>query len=234
MRTSRTRRRVADATGRQSDAAFTRIKSAIVACRLAPGSTFSEVALSARFGLGRAAARAALTRLAQLGLVIPVARHGHTVAPITAQSVHELFELRLALEPRAARLAAGRIDAATLRRLNRSPRGAHSPTDRLSFLASNRAFHRAIASATGNSRLVAVLDAIADEGERLVHLGLFGAGAADTDRAGADHGHEAILAALERGDADAAEAAMREHIEHAWATAAARLGPGAPPVPDGR
>ena len=46
---------IQQAVGRQSDAAFAILKDEIVSCRLAPGSSFSEAALSLRFALPRAA-----------------------------------------------------------------------------------------------------------------------------------------------------------------------------------
>lgn len=208
---------------RQSDAAFALLKAEIISCRLAPGSRFSEAGASLRFGLARAAARAALTRLAEQGLVLPVARHGYTVAPITVQSIHELFQVRLITEPKAAALATARIDVAALRRINQPPQAARTPAAQIDFVAANRAFHHAIAAATGNARLIAILDALADEGERLVHLGLFGPGSRDADRAAADDGHEALLAAFAARHAAAAEQAATAHIEHARAIVIARM-----------
>jgi DNA-binding GntR family transcriptional regulator len=210
-------------SARQSDAAFAMLKSEIIACRLAPGSSFSEAALSLRFGLAKAATRSALTRLEELRLVLPVARYGYTVSPVTVQSIRELFEVRLIAEPKAAALAAGRIDTMTLRRLNKAPQEARTADERLAFVAANRAFHRAIARATGNARLYAILDTLADEGERLVHLGLFGPGSGEQDRAAADDGHEALIAALEASDPIAAERAAAAHVEHAREIALARV-----------
>jgi DNA-binding GntR family transcriptional regulator len=218
---------------RQSDAAFAMLKTEIIACRLAPGSSFSEAALSMRFGLAKAATRSALTRLAELRLVLPVARHGYTVAPVTVQSIRELFEVRLIAEPKAAALAAGRVDTVALRRLNKAPQHAQTADDRLAFVAANRAFHRAIAAATGNARLYAILDTLADEGERLVHLGLFGSGSGEQDRAAADEGHEALIAALEASDPTAAERAAVDHVEHARNIALARLLSGTANIPIG-
>jgi DNA-binding GntR family transcriptional regulator len=208
---------------RQSDAAFAMLKDEIVACRLVPGSSFSEAALSLKFGLPRAATRAALIRLAEQRLITPVARHGYTVVPITIQSIRELFQLRLIAEPKAAALATDRVDVAELRRLNKAPQRARTDHERLAFVTANRAFHRVIAAGTNNGRLYALLDSLADEGERLVHLGLFGPGSNDTDRAAADNGHKALLAAFEARDRAAAEQAAAQHVEHARAIVLARL-----------
>ena len=199
---------------RQSDQAFDRIKNEIILCRLAPGAHFSEAEISNRFGLARAATRAALMRLAEVRLVQPVPRHGFVVTPITMTSLRELFELRLMIEPKAAALAVGKVDIPHLRAINRSPRHARTDAEQLAFVESNRAFHRAIASATGNGRLFHLLESLADEMQRLVHLGLFGPGGSDAERQSADAQHEALIAALDDGNAAAAEQAARLHIEH--------------------
>jgi DNA-binding GntR family transcriptional regulator len=208
---------------RQSDQAFEQIKNEIILCRLAPGAHFSEAELSLKFGLARAATRAALTRLAEAGLVQPVPRHGFVVAPITIASVRDLFELRLMIEPQAAALAASKIDTKRLRALNRAPQDAHTLDEQLSFVQSNRAFHREIALATGNRRVVDLLDSLSDEMQRLVQIGLFGQGGSDAERHHADEQHEALIAAFEAKDAGAAEQAARQHIEHSRSLAMERL-----------
>jgi len=211
------------ASQRQSDQAFARLKSEIILCRLAPGARFSEGELSERFGLARAATRAALMRLAQVRLVEPVPRHGFVVTPITLASIRELFEMRLIAEPQAAAMAVGRIDAARLRATNSSPLDASSETERLAFVESNRAFHREIARATGNSRLFQLLESLADEMQRLAHIGLFGPGVSLDEQRHADGQHEALIAALEAGDATAAANAARAHIEHSRALVMERI-----------
>lgn len=199
---------------RQSDQAFDQIKREIILCRLAPGAHFSEAELSAHLGLGRAATRAALTRLTDTRLVEPVPRHGYVVTPITIASIRELFELRLIIEPAAAALATGKVDVARLREINRAPQNASSEPERLAFLESNRAFHHEIAAATGNRRLINLLESLSDEMERLVHLGLFSAAASGPERERADHQHEQLIEAIAAGDAEAARKAARLHIEH--------------------
>ena len=199
---------------RQSDQAFERIKSMIILCQLAPSAHFSEAELSSRYCLARAATRAALMRLAEVRLVQPVPRHGFVVTPITIASIRELFELRLMIEPKAAALATGKVDVARLRSINSSPLKAGSDAEQLAFVESNRAFHREIAAAAGNIRLYHLLESLADEMQRLVHLGLFGPMGSETERRSADAQHETLLTAFEANDAPAAERAARLHIEH--------------------
>ncbi len=210
-------------TQRQSDQAFEQIKRDIILCHLAPGTRFSEAELSAMLGLGRAATRAALTRLGDTGLIQPIPRHGYVVTPITMTSIRELFDLRLILEPAAAALATGKVDVARLRSINSAPQQAVSESQRLAFVDSNRAFHRTIAAATGNRRLFALLEDIGDEMQRLVHLGLFGEASQDAERRAADRQHEDLIAALASGNPEAARDAARRHVEHARGLAIAAL-----------
>ena len=97
--------------------AYETIRRDIIRCELDPGSEASEAALASRLGLGKAPIRVALARLCQEGLVRPLPRRGYIVTPITIKDVHEILEMRMALEPVAARMAVGRLDVAELRSL---------------------------------------------------------------------------------------------------------------------
>jgi DNA-binding GntR family transcriptional regulator len=209
----------ASGSARQSDQAYDLLKDEIILCRLLPGDDFSEIELSTRYSLARAATRAALIRLTQIGLVQPVPRHGFRISPVTIVSIKELFELRLIVEPQVAAMAVGRVDTVQLRQINRQPQAARSAEEQLEFLDSNRTFHRVIAMATGNMRLVQLLESIADEMTRLIHLGLFSDQSAgqrqNLNRQEADAQHEALIVAFEARDIDAAHRASVAHIEHA-------------------
>src|SRR5262245_57475724 len=97
---------------------YGRIRRDIVGCIYVPGETCSESQLAETYGVGKAPVRWALAALSREGLVIARPRQGHTVAPVTLESVNEVFGLRLILEPAAARLAAGRADIALLEELH--------------------------------------------------------------------------------------------------------------------
>jgi predicted metal-dependent enzyme (double-stranded beta helix superfamily) len=86
-----------------------------------------------------------------------------------------VFELRLMLEPAAARMAAGKVDAQRLRALDEVCRAGYQPGDARStsrFLEANKAFHVEIARAAGNARLADAVEQLLDEMTRLLHLGL--------------------------------------------------------------
>lgn len=197
-----------------SDQAYEHIKHDIIACTLAPGAEISESQLGQQYALGKAPIRMALQRLAHEGLVRAMPRRGYVVTPVTLQGIRDVFELRLLLEPPAARLAAGRVDAARLKLLDDVCRAGYRPGDAAStqrFLEANKAFHVAIAQATGNHRLALAIASLLDEMTRLLHMGL-GSRDRSTEM---QHEHGALVRALRRGDGATAETICREQIEAA-------------------
>ena len=192
--------------------AYQRIKTEIVWCRLMPGEEISEARLAALFGFGKAPVREALFRLSQEGYVTALPRRGHVITPVTLQSVEDIFELRLLLEPAVVEKACGRVDAATLYELDAICAAGYRPGDIESearFMTANQAFHREIARASGNERLARSLSQIMDEMARLLHLGFVLRERPEVLRAE----HTALIEALVSGDRDGARAITVTHIE---------------------
>jgi DNA-binding GntR family transcriptional regulator len=204
----------AAAVNSSSAAAHERLRRAVVRLELPPGSEASEQRLAARFGLSKAAVRAALARLRAERLVLAEPRRGHVVAPLTLRDVGEVYALRLLLEPPAAAAAAGRLDAAAIARL----RGAianevdiDDPASIDRFLDGNRAVHVTIARASGNARLAAVVERLLDDSERAIGVALRAGAAGRGLRVRGEH--EAVLDAIAAADGEAAERLMRLAIE---------------------
>lgn len=197
-----------------SDRAYERIRHDIISCVLAPGTEISEAQLCAHYKLGKAPVRMALNRLAHDGLVRAIPRRGYRVTQITLKDIHDVFELRLMLEPVAARMAVGRVDAQRLRVLDEISRSGYQPGDAKStarFLDANKQFHVTIARATGNARLAEAVERLLDEMTRLLHLGL---GLRDRSQE-MSRERRTLIKALARGDGDAAERISREQIDAA-------------------
>ena len=192
--------------------AYDLLRREIVSCRILPGVRFTEAELMEKFELGKASCRIALQRLIQGGFVSSIPRHGYRVSPITVKDVEEVFALRVALEPLAARGAAGRVDRAHLTRLERACR-VRTPADVGTqidvFLEANRSFHIAIADAASNQRLSRTLSGLLDEMTRLVALG-FGV---QRVRPNIENDHNLLIEHLVANDADAAEIVARRHVE---------------------
>lgn len=187
------------------------LRQLILTLALPPGRLLVESQLAARFRTSKTPVREALALLEQDGLVEIVPRRGVLVTSITVRDVRELFELRMALEGAAAQLAASRITAEELERLEtliaRSQAvltaGPPRPGDRKvmqQLLDTNREFHLTIARASGNARLARLVERTLDEMMRLIALG-YELGQ-----------HVEILSALRTGDGEQARAMMVNHV----------------------
>ncbi len=205
---------VARVTPLLTDRAYELIQHDIITCVIAPGAEISEPQLCTQYGLGKAPVRMALNRLVHDGLLRAIPRRGYRITPITLKDIHDVFELRLMLEPAAASMAAGKVDVRRLRVLDEACRHGYQSTDVKSitrFLEANKALHIAIAQATGNGRLAAMVAQLLEQMTRLLHLGL---GLRNRSHE-MQHEHRALLKALSRGDGETAERISRQEIEAA-------------------
>ena len=197
-----------------TERAYERLRRDIICCAIQPGAEISESQLAMQYKLGKAAVRVALTKLSHDGLVRAIPRRGYMVMPVTLKDLHDVFELRLMLEPAAARMAAGKVNTQRLKTFDEVCRSGYEPGDAKStsrFLEANKAFHVTIAQATGNARLAGAIEHLLDEMTRLLHLGL-------GLRKGSQemlHDHKTLVKALSRGDGEMAERLSREQIESA-------------------
>ena len=186
-----------------NETAYARIKDDIISCALQPGEEVSEGVLVARYGMGKAPIRSAMTRLRQEGLIQSRGRQGNVVSPVTLRDIQEIFQLRLVLDVTAVRLAAGKVDAKRLRALNEAAHASYPPGDaagQAAYLRANRAFHRYVAECAGNQRLVALVVALMEQHERIVHLGL----ALQRREHEFHHFHDDLVTALIEGDGERA------------------------------
>ncbi|WP_341392510.1 GntR family transcriptional regulator [Arthrobacter sp. G119Y2] len=104
---------------RASDRAYRALREDIVTGRLLPGTVLAEVEQSQRLGISRTPLREAISRLTADGLAAPHNGRGVVVTSISPQTVSDLFELRQALECKAASLAALRGDPEAFTALRR-------------------------------------------------------------------------------------------------------------------
>jgi len=202
--------------------AYEALKADIITCAFEPGQRIAQSVLAEAYGLGTTPIREALQRLAQEGLVQPVPRFGYIVSPITLADVHEMFELRGIVEAAAARIAAVRGPQEQLAQLRADANFTYVYQNRQSyieFLEHNADFHRSIARAAGNERLLALVSRLLDDMTRVFHLGLDLQDSADEMR----DEHVALAQALLEREPERAEQIAQDQIRRSEERVAAAL-----------
>lgn len=207
--------------------AYNRLRELIVAGRLAPGSRIIETAVASRLGVSRTPVRAALQRLQQEGYVVvtsPGQQSRMSVAPLTQEDARELFGMVSAIEGLAANMAARKpaeervAVAAELRQVNEALLAAASANvrDVNRVFELDMVFHRRVVEFGAGPRLIALHDSFKPQSERYGRI----YSSALIDEIGTSvREHEQVVAGIESGDGEAAEAALRRN----WWNASDRL-----------
>jgi len=151
----------------------------------------------------------ALKRLAQEGVVQMLPRRGIYVRRFTKREMARLFEVREVLEGLAARLAAHRIDRREVDRLARlfrrlGPAGTAAGRVR-QYVERDRSLHSRLIELAGNAHLARAMESV----NMMFFVYQDGLVRSPSETVPE---HQALFAALRRGDPDASEAAMRHHI----------------------
>ena len=221
-----------DTTGPAYAQVAARLRALIVTGELVPADRLpSEAELSILFKVSRSTIREALRLLSSENLIVtsrgptggsfvayPEPGHIQDFLQInlgllvagSSVTVRALFEARDLLETPAAGMAATRRTPEQLERLRACvrPPGVDEEPGQLYEL--NRAFHVQLLEAADNVLVATLAQPVFG-----VVRGRFGRNEADEAFwRQVVHDHEAILAAIEAGDADRARAEMRVHIHH--------------------
>ncbi|CAM5321021.1 GntR family transcriptional regulator [Streptomyces purpurascens] len=176
------------------------------------GAFLSEQELADRIGVSRTPIREALLQLAAEDLVELVPKRGARVSPLTGREIRELMELRGIVERYAAQelVSGGGAPVAELRSLLERQRELTGADQAREFIAVDHCFHAALVSAVGNALLDRHYEGLRSRQVRTGVVALF-------NQQGRQEAvleeHEAILDALEAGDAQAACAAIDHHLE---------------------
>jgi DNA-binding GntR family transcriptional regulator len=188
------------------------LRQDIVTMRLKPGATLVEKDLCRAFDVSRTPLREALLRLCEEQLVDVYPQAGTFVSRITEPAVRDAMAIRQALEQVAAHHAATRADAAGLARLRRilARQKEHAAAGALDeFHWADEALHQAVAEIARHPNIWRVVkrEKAQIDRFRLLTLPL----PARVERVVAEH--EAIVEAIAERDPNAAEAAMRAHLD---------------------
>ena len=174
-----------------------------------------ESELADRFGVSRTPVREALQRLETQSMLT---RDGRSliVASLDHNQLSELYAVRGELEGLAARLAARHATQEELNVLQSMVREDRALVggDPRALSRANKRFHRLIHLASHNRFLVQQLDLV----HRSMALMATTSFAAEGRDMKAMDEHEAIVAAIEARDGEAAARALKTHISHAYET----------------
>jgi GntR family transcriptional repressor for pyruvate dehydrogenase complex len=204
------------------------IEELILSGKLKSGARLpSEEAIAKQYGVSRPVVREALARLRDRGLVSTISGRGTFVqqanttylseaflrhlrrAAVESGSVRNLYEARIAIEGMTASLAATRSNAADREQIRRhldAMSDARGDTRR--WTAADIQFHLAIAAASHNPFLLALLDPLGKAIERTIRESYRTPEAVER----ALKAHEGVLLAVEAGDGEAAREVMRQHL----------------------
>lgn len=198
-------------------AAYNAIKEAIRSNVFPPGYQAAENEIARQLGMSRTPVHEAMARLQEDGLVRILPKKGIIICALSPADIEDIYEIIIALEGAAAA------------RLARLPEGAREPvvahlrsaTDRMiqaladddlmAWAVADEDFHEALATRSGNRRLMRMTGTVADQlhRARMFTLRLRPLPVQSSQE------HFAIIDAIEKGDAESASRAARLHRQHA-------------------
>ena len=195
-----------------ADRAYLAIRDQLIMLDIAPGEPIDDDELAADLGVGRTPVREALKRLEGDRLVVSFPRRGTFATGMDIADLAHISEIRVQLEPLAARRAAERVSAVSRTVLDelaaRVEQLDTAGADRTELMRCDLAVHRAIYRAANNPHLEDVLIRYDNLATRIFCLFLDRLPTVD-EHVGE---HVELLRAIAAGDADRADDLAREHV----------------------
>jgi DNA-binding GntR family transcriptional regulator len=191
---------------------YLQLRAFVLSGAVPMGRRLDENALAKQLGVSRTPVREAIGKLVQEGLVEYRPFQGNFVRLITVEQVRELFEVRKSLEGLAARLAVGRMTDDGLEAITEILDEVHAALeagDMDQYAVADSRFHKAIATISGNSTLIEILDQLSAQ----IQLARVLANRDQTVVQRTAHERPLILEALRNRNADAAGRLLEEHIQ---------------------
>ena len=195
-----------------ADRAYLTLRERLVTLQIEPGAPIDDVQVGAELQCGRTPVREAFKRLEDDRLVIAFPRRGTFAAGVDITNLAHINEIRLELEPLAARRAAQQATPSQRDQMRgliaRFDSVDELPADRTDLIRLDLAVHRAIYRAAGNPHLEDVLIRHHHLATRIFCLFLPRLGQV------AEHvnEHAALLTAIITGGANAAAEIAEGHV----------------------
>ena len=196
------------------------LKNKILSMELPPGTRLKDGELAEGLGVSNTPVREAIRQLEKDGLVETIPHRGNFVKKISPEEVCEIYDVRMALEALAARLAVDMLSPEQLKWMQTKVEEYERALDNDDIslgLEADFAFHDLIAQASGNKTLLEMLRGLATRIHALRHMDK-----GKTRRRESLKDHKTIYQALKERDAKKAEEAITQHIskgkEHVLST----------------
>jgi DNA-binding GntR family transcriptional regulator len=176
-----------------------------------PGDRLRAEKIASAIDMSRMPVREAFGRLAAEGLLTIRPNRGAIVSVLTREDVQEIFEIRAVLEGLAVRLALPNLDKRALAKLDHLLQEMSlAPEERNGeeWMAQHRGFHEYLCGFSHRPRLVQEIACLHTAVEPYVRLWFIHAEGPLSMR----REHEVIMEAVRSGDAERAEAVMKEHV----------------------
>lgn len=200
------------------------LRTMVLRGQLASGERLNEVELAGALGISRGPLREAIQRLRSEGLLTAVSGRGAYVRTFTPESLGDLYEVRIALEVHAVRLAAQAARAADVDALRSMLDETGEAVTVGSSYPETLDFHQRLVALSGND---ALCDA-ATEVHRQVSLARSRSGQVSERAREALDEHRAVLEAVALGDVERAAELMTQHLRSSLRSALAVLNNDAP------
>ena len=191
---------------------YRNLRAEIIALRRLPGESLLEKEVAQRYGVSRTPVREAVLRLADEGLIEIFPQSGTFVSRIPIAGLPEAIAIRRTLEVATVRNAArhaSRSQLASLRANLELQREKEGTADYDGFHMADEAFHALLAEAAGHPGFWTVTMQVKVHIDRYRRLTLPARGRIADIIAE----HTAIIEAIEKGDGDAAVAALNYHLD---------------------
>ncbi len=196
-----------------ADRIYEQLKADIISCKYQPGDPLTEIEMANKFNVSRTPIREVCNRLLKEDLLQSIPYKGYIVSPVNLQDLHELYQIRLVLEPYAAELAARNPSPRFIQELRDNLLVADSQPGQefIQFIAADLDFHKLLAQGCGNRRLARVISDLRNQIERLVYLIYENYGPYHEPTF--DEHHE-IVRAIEDRNSELARELVSSHIEN--------------------
>ena len=186
------------------------LREAIYVGDLPHGTRLTQDDLAGQLGVSRIPIREALWQLESEGLIEITPHRGAVVSALTPQGLQEIYEIRIALESLAVRLAVPQAGEEDLKKLDTLMSEMDREKVPTVWLDRNRDFHNALYAPAGRPKLSDLVDTLRRNTERYLRLYVRLMGRISV----AQEEHRRIVEAYRRRDADAAVAALGTHLSN--------------------